>query len=86
MISQLTCFDPWKDPLGVIDTYRLAKQEEPGLQLALVGATAAQDDPEAEVVLEQVWRHRNGDSDIHILSDPGQVGDLEVNAFKTDRL
>ena len=44
---------------------------------------AAQDDPEVVVVLEQVKRHTNGNADIHIYSDPKQVGDLEVNAFQT---
>ena len=83
LISQLARFDPWKDPLGVIDAYRLAKQEVPGLQLALVGVMAAQDDPEAAVILEQVKQYQNGDADIHIYSDPKQVGDVEVNAFQT---
>lgn len=83
LISQVARFDPWKDPLGVIDAYRIAKREIPNLQLALVGVMAAQDDPEAEVVLDQVVHHRAGDPDIHLFSDPEQVGDLEVNAFQT---
>ena len=81
MISQSARFDPWKDPLGVIDAYRMAKREVAGLQLALVGVMAAQDDPEAEVVLEEVMQYCN--VDFHLFSDPKQVGDLEVNAFQT---
>jgi trehalose synthase len=83
VISQVSRFDPWKDPLGVIDTYRLAKKEIPDLQLALVGVIEAQDDPEAEAILEQVKNYQNGDPNIHVFSDPEQVGHLEVNAFQT---
>ena len=83
LISQVARFDPWKDPLGVIDAYRMAKREIPDLQLALVGVIEAQDDPEAEAILERVKRHREGDPDVHLFSDPEQVGHLEVNAFQT---
>jgi len=83
LVSQVARFDPWKDPLGVIDAYRLAKREVPSLQLALVGVMAAQDDPEAAVILEQVKQYSDGNPDIHIFSDPTQVDDLEVNAFQT---
>src|SRR3972149_8680911 len=38
LITQVSRFDPWKDPQGVIDAYRLARAEAPGLQLALVVA------------------------------------------------
>ena len=45
MVTQIWRFDPWKDPLGVIDVYRAAKREMPDLQLVLV-ASMASDDPE----------------------------------------
>jgi trehalose synthase len=83
LISQVARFDPWKDPLGVIDAYRTAKHEIPNLQLALVGVIEAQDDPEAQVVLEQVQQYRKDDPDVHLFADPEQVGHLEVNAFQT---
>ncbi len=83
LISQVARFDPWKDPLGVIDAYRMAKRQIPDLQLALVGVLEAQDDPEAVTVLEQVEQYKGGDPDIHVFSDPAQVGHLEVNAFQT---
>ena len=44
VICQVSRFDPWKDPLGVIEAYRLAREEVPNLQLALVGSMAL-DDP-----------------------------------------
>ncbi len=83
LISQIARFDPWKDPAGVIEAYRRAKREIPGLQLALVGVIEAEDDPEATVVLEHVVNHRDGDPDIHLFSDPVQVKHVEVNAFQT---
>ena len=45
LICQVSRFDPWKDPLGVIDAYRLVKEQVPSVQLALVGSMAT-DDPE----------------------------------------
>ena len=45
LICQVSRFDPWKDPLGVIDAYRIVKEEIEGVQLALVGSMAT-DDPE----------------------------------------
>ena len=80
--TQVSRFDPWKDPLGVIDAYRLARHEAAGLQLALVGALAAQDDPEAAVVLREVELYAQGDPDIHLFWDPDIIGALEVNAFQ----
>ena len=50
LISQVSRFDPWKDPLGVIAAYRLARERVPRLQLALAGSMAL-DDPEG-------WRRR----------------------------
>src|SRR5204863_910890 len=45
LICQVLRFDPWKDPLGVIDAYRLVTEQVPEVQLALVGSMAT-DDPE----------------------------------------
>src|SRR6187200_1219616 len=44
LICQVSRFDPWKDPIGVIDAYRLVREEVPDAQLALVGSMAT-DDP-----------------------------------------
>jgi trehalose synthase len=46
LIAQISRFDAWKNPWQAVDAYRLAKVKIPGLQLALVGVFAAQDDPE----------------------------------------
>jgi trehalose synthase len=83
VVSQLSRFDPWKDPQGVIDAYRLAKQRIPELQLALVGALSAQDDPEGASVLNSVRAYAGDDPDIHLFADPQIINFVVVNAFQT---
>lgn len=69
MILQVSRFDLFKDPIGVIQAYRLAKEFKPGLQLVLAGG-GAPDDPEGEIILKQVKAAGEGDPDIHILFLP----------------
>jgi trehalose synthase len=69
MMLQVSRFDRFKDPLGVIAAYRLAKDFIPGLQLVLAGGTAA-DDPEGEAVLADVRTAAQDDADIQILLLP----------------
>lgn len=82
LVTQVSRFDLWKDPWGVIDAYRLVKREVAGLQLALVGALMAQDDPEGAAVLEDVRRYVGDDPDIHIIADPEVATDRVVNALQ----
>ena len=81
LITQVSRFDPWKDPLGVIDAYRLVKKRFPGVQLALVGSMA-HDDPEGWEYYNLTVEHADGDPDIYILSNMNNVGAVEVNAFQ----
>lgn len=81
LISQISRFDPWKDPIGVIRAYRLAKKKIPDLQLALVGLFLAYDDPEATKVFKQVKKEAKGDSNIFLFSTPDQLGSLKVDGF-----
>jgi trehalose synthase len=80
-ITQISRFDPWKDPLGVIEVYRIAKREFPDLQLLLI-ASMAHDDPEGWAWYEKTVRRAGEDFDIHILSNLNGVGNIEVNAFQ----
>ncbi len=82
MAVQVSRFDPWKDPLGVIDAYRIVKKEIPDLHLVMV-ASMAHDDPEGWEYYERTVRHAGEDFDIHILSNLNGVGNVEVNAFQT---
>ena len=83
LVSQIARLDVWKDPWGVIDAYRTMKSEAPGLQLALLGVIAAQDDPEAHGVYAQVRDYARADPDIHIYVDPDVIGESEVSAVQT---
>ena len=83
IISQVSRFDKWKDPWGVVDAYRLARKDIPELQLAFLGAMTAKDDYDAYEILENLQDYCGDDSDIHIFHDPRQIGDREVNAFQT---
>jgi trehalose synthase len=81
LLTQVSRFDPWKDPLGVIDAYRGVKEEFPDVQLALVGSMA-HDDPEGWDYYNQTVAYAGGDPDIYVLSNLNNVGAVEVNAFQ----
>ncbi len=82
IITQVGRFDPWKDPLGVIDVYRLVKKQFPRVQLLLIGGMAT-DDPEGLLYFKKTVQHAAGDPDIHLLlTDLKGMTDLEVNAFQ----
>jgi trehalose synthase len=82
LICQVSRFDPWKDPMGVIDAYRLVREEMPNVQLALVGSMAT-DDPEGWEFFHQTFSYADGDPDIKILNNLNNVGAIEVNAFQS---
>lgn len=82
LLAQVSRFDPWKDPLGVIDAYKLVKEERPDVQLALVGSMAS-DDPEGWDYYNATVAHADGDPDIFILNNFNNVGSIEVNAFQS---
>ena len=81
LLTQVSRFDPWKDPLGVIDAYRAVKEQVPEVQLALVGSMA-HDDPEGWEYYNATVTYAAGDPDIFILSNLNNVGSVEVNAFQ----
>ncbi|MBI4494064.1 MAG: glycosyltransferase [Chloroflexi bacterium] len=81
IITQVSRFDPWKDPLGVIDAYRLVKRVVPEVQLLLV-ASMASDDPEGWSYYERAAHRAGGDRDIHLLTNLEGVGNTEVNVFQ----
>jgi trehalose synthase len=82
LICQVSRFDPWKDPLGVIDAYRIVHEEMPECQLALVGSMAT-DDPEGWEFFNSTLEYAAGDPDIKILNNLNNVGAIEVNAFQS---
>ena len=81
LVTQVSRFDPWKDPLGVIEAWRLVRDRHPGVQLALVGSMA-HDDPEGWDYYARTVEAAAGDPDVYILSNLNNVGSVEVNAFQ----
>jgi trehalose synthase len=80
-LTQVSRFDPWKDPLGVIDVYRNVKREYDDVQLVMIGSMA-DDDPEGLEYYELTKAFAGADPDIHLLTNLDGVGDVEVNAFQ----
>jgi trehalose synthase len=80
LLVQVSRFDRFKDPLGVIQAYRMAKQFLPALQLVLVGG-GAMDDPEGDLVLTDVRAAARGDTDIHVLLLPSDAH-RDINALQ----
>jgi trehalose synthase len=82
LLTQVSRFDPWKDPMGVIDAYRIVHEQVPEVQLALVGSMAT-DDPEGWEFFQHTFEYAEGDDDIKILNNLNNVGAIEVNAFQS---
>lgn len=78
IVTQISRFDPIKDPVGVIEAYKLVKRYI-DCRLVLAGGTAT-DDPEGARVLEQVRQKAQGDNDIHVLLLA--QNDIEINALQ----
>ena len=66
IIAQVSRFDVWKDPEGVIEAYYLAKKQVPGLQLILEGAAEAKDDPEAAAIYQKLKMEHKNDPDLFL--------------------
>ena len=81
LLLQVSRFDPWKDPLGVIEAYRLVKQKVRGVQLVLIGAMAG-DDPEGWQLLDKVQEESAPDPDLFVFTNVAGVGSMEVNVFQ----
>jgi trehalose synthase len=81
LVTQVSRFDPWKDPVGVIEAWRMLRDRHPQTQLALVGSMA-HDDPEGWDYYNQTVAAAQGDPDVFILSNLNNVGSVEVNAFQ----
>ncbi len=79
VILQVSRFDRFKDPLGVIKAYRMVKKYNDCV-LILAGSPAS-DDPEGEIVLNEVKQHAADDPDVRILLLP-PFSDKDINAMQ----
>lgn len=87
-LSQVSRFDPWKDPLGAIAVYRNIKRSVPDIQLVLTGFIEASDDPEASAWIRKTEEAAMQDPDIFLFSDLSELQDgisdsLFINAINT---
>jgi trehalose synthase len=81
LVAQVSRFDPWKDPFGVIAAYRLMREHVSDLQLALVGSMAL-DDPDAWNLFRAIQDETVDDEDVHLFTNFTGVGNVEVNALQ----
>lgn len=81
LLTQVSRFDPWKDPLGVIEAFRLARSRVPTLQLVLAGSMAL-DDPEAFGIYRRLTEETAADPSMHVFTNLTGVGNIEVNALQ----
>lgn len=80
IISQVSRYDYLKDPVGVVEAFKLVKKYIDA-QLVLVGNSAA-DDPEGAKVFKEVRQKTRGVDDVHLLLVPPEDNDIEVNALQ----
>jgi trehalose synthase len=79
IVLQVSPFDRFQDPLGVINAFRLARRHN-DCRLVLAGSGAV-DDPEGSAVLAEVREAAGRDGDIHVLELPPEAHQ-EINALQ----
>ncbi|MDQ1519890.1 MAG: trehalose synthase [Actinomycetota bacterium] len=81
IVCQVSRFDPWKDPVGVIEAFRIVQEQFANAQLVLAGSMA-RDDPEGFHYWEVAEAAAAKDPNIYLLSNIQQVGSVQINAFQ----
>ena len=81
LVIQVSRFDPWKDPHGVVEVWRRVVEAFPDLQLAPVGSMA-DDDPEGWRIYEEIERETHAQPNCFLLTNQVGVGSHEVNALQ----
>ena len=66
IISQVSRFDKWKDPLGVVKAFEIIKKQV-NCKLVLLGSMAT-DDPEGDVIYNKMMEKLKDDKDIIIIN------------------
>jgi trehalose synthase len=79
IVTQISRYDPWKDPVGVVQAFKMARKYV-DCRLVLVGDKAA-DDPEAEAILEHVKKEAGNDPEIHVIFLTRSIA-TEINALQ----
>jgi len=79
ILLQVSRYDRFKDPVGVVNAFRIVRRHQ-DCRLVLAGGGAA-DDPEGARVLAEVQGAASNDPDIHVLVLPA-TAHLEINALQ----
>jgi len=79
IISQISRFDKWKDPLGVVEVFEQVRKKI-DCQLVLMGNMAI-DDPEGPKIYREVIKHVNNNPDVTVLLNCAD-NDRTVNALQ----
>jgi trehalose synthase len=78
IIAQISRFDKWKDPIGVLNSFRILKQKKIDCQLVLMGDMAS-DDPEGPRIYEKVHKKTMDTKDVTLITEKN---DILVNALQ----
>jgi len=81
IVAQISRFDYLKDPVGVIEAFKLVRRYN-RCQLVLAGNRAA-DDPESDKVLAEVKERAKGLDGVHLLLIPPEHNDIDINALQS---
>lgn len=76
LIAQISRFDVWKNPLGVVTAHHLVHQAHPTVQTILVGLKQAKDDPEADRIYRDVVRTAEEHKAIHVFFRPWGIKNI----------
>jgi trehalose synthase len=78
IVAQISRYDHWKDPQGVIEAFKIARDQVPAT-LVLLGNIAS-DDPEGQEVFESVLKHKEDRIRILTVEDSALVNALQRRA------
>jgi trehalose synthase len=78
IVAQISRYDRWKDPEGVIEAFKIARKEAPAT-LVLLG-NVAMDDPEGQDVFESILKHKEDRIQILTVEDSALVNALQRRA------
>jgi len=73
LIVQVSRFDVWKNPMGVINAFRILQKSYPKANLALVGFNEAKDNPEAEGIYQDIARAAKTLPNVFLFFHPGKI-------------
>jgi len=85
IVSQISRLDKFKDPIGVIKAFYIAKKTIPNLQLILLAQNIASDNPLSGEIHEKIKKYTDGDHDIFLFYDQDLPYDNDtlVNAIQS---